>query len=327
MKRLIITEENFIRTMEEKVEPELEEKRETVWLERQSGKKLYSVIYRADRAEGIILISHGFTETSDKYQEVIYYFLQMGLSVMCMEHCGHGRSYRLTEDLSLVHADHYKRYVSDLIYAADYLKKLFPGQKLFVFGHSMGGGIAAAAASKRPELFSGVILSSPMIQPETRPVPWVLAECTAGFCVMTGRGGRYVAGQKPYRNGERFEDSASASYARFEYYQRKRKADPLFQMSAPSYGWLFTAAQLKHFLMRTGWKNLRMPVTVFEADQEKFVSNSSLERFVKKVKRRGNISLIKMSGSRHEIYNSDEAVLGKYYGKMEMEIKRILAET
>lgn len=50
-------------------------------------------------------------------------FLKKGLHVYCMEHCGHGHSYRLTEDLSLVHIDRYERYVEDLFFVAGKIKK------------------------------------------------------------------------------------------------------------------------------------------------------------------------------------------------------------
>lgn len=69
------------------------------------------------------LISHGFTETSEKYKELIYYFLRGGYHVYIPEHCGHGHSYRLVEDPSLVHVDCYKRYVADLLFVARTAKK------------------------------------------------------------------------------------------------------------------------------------------------------------------------------------------------------------
>ena len=43
--------------------------------------------------------------------------------------------------------------------------------KIYLYGHSMGGGIAAAVAARAPEMFEKVILSSPMIRPLTGGVP------------------------------------------------------------------------------------------------------------------------------------------------------------
>lgn len=316
MNSLIIKEEDYIGVMEREIIPDLEKRKREIWLEYQPGKRIYGAFYKADYSRGTVVISHGFTETAEKYAECIFYFLRMGLDAFCIEHCGHGRSYRLTEDLSLVHTDGYERYVQDLLFSAEYIRKKNPIGPLILYGHSMGGGIGAAAAAERPDLFSCVILSSPMIQPATRPVPWILAEMFASVAAAAGKDKAYVAGQSSYKGGERFEDSACVSCARFTYYQKKRETTPLYQMNAPSYGWLLAAARLKHFLMRKGWKQLRMPVLVFQAEQENFVSNKAMERFVKKVNRNGNVNLVRINGTKHEIYNSDENVLREYWGRI-----------
>lgn len=313
MKDFIIKEQNYIEVMKHTVVPKLSACQEEIYLKREAEHKLYCAYYKADHPKGIVLISHGFTETAEKYQECIYYFLQMGFDTFCIEHCGHGRSYRLIEDLSLVHTDHYERYVNDLIFAAEYAKNIDKNLPLLLYGHSMGGGIAAAAAARRPELFAGLILSSPMIQPSTRPVPWIFAESIAGFFVMTGKGTSYVTGQKPYQGAERFEDSAAMSPARFAYYQKKRIANPLYQMSAASYGWLFNAAKLKHYLMSEGFRQIQMPVLVFEAQLEQFVSNKEIERYVRKINQNGNACLVKVKDAKHEIYNSGEQALRIYW--------------
>lgn len=317
MKEFMIAETGYRENMDRIVVPELRKKKEEIWLEREKGRRIYCVRYTAENPRGVVLISHGFTETAEKYLECIYYFLQLGFHTVCMEHCGHGRSYRLTEDLSLVHVDCYERYVNDLIFVAEYAGTRWGNQPLFLYGHSMGGGIAAASAAKRPELFAGMLLSAPMIQPETRPVPWILAESIAGVFTSIGKGEAYAAGQKPYQGPEQFEQSASSSFPRFEYYQKKRAGNPLYQMSASSYGWLFGAAKLRHYLMTEGWKNIQIPVLVFQAEQERFVSNKEMERFVKKTGAGGRVRLVKIGRAKHEIFNSEDAVLKEYWEKIE----------
>lgn len=65
--------------------------------------------YLSDAPKGVVVISHGFTESAAKYDEVAYYFLKEGYHVYIPEHCGHGRSYRLTADPFLVHIDTWRR--------------------------------------------------------------------------------------------------------------------------------------------------------------------------------------------------------------------------
>ena len=164
------------------------------------------------------------------------------------EHCGHGRSYRLVEDPSLVHVDSYKRYVADLLFVARTAKKEHKNLKLYLFGHSMGGGIAAAAVAAKPKLFERLVLSSPMIRPLSGKVPWHDARTIATAFCKAGQAKRYVAGQKPYSGPRRFENSSSTSRVRYEYYRAKKEKEPLFQMNAASYGWLHAAACLNRDL-------------------------------------------------------------------------------
>lgn len=275
----------------------------------------------ADEPQGVVVLSHGYTETIEKHRETIYYFLSGGYHVFMHEHCGHGRSYRLCkdrEDLSLVFVDDYARYVEDLLFVSRMAAQEFPRLPLYLYGHSMGGGIAAAAAAKGAKLFSGLILSSPMFRPSSAPLPWWLASLIAGIFCLTGQRQRYLVGHHPYDGLEQFADSAGVSEARFSYYQKKRNEEPLFQTSAASYGWLWQAVRLHRFLMRRAWRDIACPMLVFQAERETFVSNEAQERFVKKRNEweNGCAELIRVSGVKHEIFNSDMAVLEAYWTKI-----------
>ena len=83
--------------------------------ETEKAPKLHVVRYTADQPKGVLVISHGFTESAPKYEELAFYFLQAGYHVYLPEHMGHGTSYRMTEDLSMVYVDHWKRYVQELL--------------------------------------------------------------------------------------------------------------------------------------------------------------------------------------------------------------------
>ena len=80
MKNGILKEQDYQEQMEHVVEPYLHSKERELWLEREHGKQIYVRCYQAKKARGVVLISHGFTETSEKYKELIYYFLRGGIS-------------------------------------------------------------------------------------------------------------------------------------------------------------------------------------------------------------------------------------------------------
>ena len=315
MEDFIIKEETFAKFMEDTVEPFLAGRRKELRITREADKELYCVCYDADEPKGTVVISHGFTETAEKYPEPIYYFVKHGYNVCQPEHCGHGRSYRLVEDLSLVYVDRYERYVTDLLAAAEEAKQAHPQLPLFLFGHSMGGGIAAAALSRQPELFARAVLSSPMIQPLTGTTPWPVAKFLAKLLCLMGKAKEYVPGGHAFDGKERFEDSASTSRERFVYYQKKRNAEPLFQMNAASCGWVNETARLNRYLMGEGWKQIQTPLLIFQAQDDTFVSSAAQDRFAEKVKAAGKVSvkMLRVDGTKHEIFNSDDKVLQNYW--------------
>lgn len=135
---------------------------------------------------------------------------------------------------------------------------------------------------------------------------------------MTGRGERYIAGNHPYDGPEQFADSASVSENRFDYYQKKRSEEPLFQMSAASYGWLLQTARLNLQLQRKAWRQITCPVVLFQAENEIYVSKKEQERFIRKLSRKknGDAKLFRVKGSRHEIFNSGEKILERCWGRI-----------
>ena len=310
MEDYIIKDGCFAAFMEETVEPFLARRRKAFRIPREDGKSLYFVRYEAADAIGTVVISHGFTETAEKYLEMVYYFLKNHYHVYLPEHCGHGRSYRLVEDLSLVHIDRYERYVRDLVAVAGVAKREHPEKPLFLFAHSMGGGIGLAALSAQPELFDRAVLSSPMVRPLTGSLSWPRAKFLANILCRMGKAEQYLPDGHPFDGKECFEDSAATSRERFEYYQKKRNTQPLYQMSAASCGWLNEAARLNRALTRDCWKRIRTPMYMFQAESDAFVSGEEQDRFAEKVKSAGKTSIEKTraAGTKHEIFGSGEQV-------------------
>ena len=318
-KSFIIKEENYARTMTEEVVPYLKARQSISWPEREPGKSIYCETYQADDPRGMVVISHGFTESAEKYQEVIYYFLLNGYDVTIPDHCGHGRSYRLGEDLSLVHVDKWERYVSDLLYVAEAAHKNAGDLPMFLYGHSMGGGIAAAAAAKEPWLFKRVILNAPMITANIANLPMPVVKLITAASFLAGKKNAYGPGQHGFVPGsETFENSASTSRARFDWYQAKRESTPLLQTCAPSNGWLFEAADLSAWLLHRGCRQIMVPVLLFQAAEDAFVSNKAESEYIGRVNRfsRQPAKLVHVPASRHEIYNSTDRIQEQYWKKI-----------
>ena len=81
----IIQEDNFADIMKDEVEPYLYAHCRECYItgakepeRREKNGKLHVKFYETDRPKGVIIISHGFTEGAQKYDEMIYYFLKAG---------------------------------------------------------------------------------------------------------------------------------------------------------------------------------------------------------------------------------------------------------
>ncbi len=312
---LVLKEETYGQTMDGVVVPYLEARKTAFMVQRDGGHKLNCMKYMADDPVGVVIISHGFTETAEKYLENIYYFVKKHYHVYIHDHCGHGYSYRLTKDLSLVHVDSYGRYIRDLLELARRAGEENPGLPLYLYAHSMGGGVGAAALAAEPELFQKAVLTSPMIRPITAGIPWPVTCALAGLLCAVGRAEKYIPGGHPFDGKETFETSPSSNRERYWYYQKKRESIKEFQMTSPSCGWLYGAVKLNRYLQKEAWKKIRTPILLFQADDDTFVVGKQQRKFVDKINRAGNTSaeLVFVPGTKHEIFNSSTEILDRYW--------------
>lgn len=306
----LIREDQFEKAFDSHISPFLIKYRKEKYLEVRPGQSVYSLWYQIEKPKAAILISHGFSESCRKYDELVYYLLSNHYSVVVMAHCGHDRSYRLCDDPNLVHIDHFERYVNDLTAVAKELRWKERHVPLFLFGHSMGGAIAVCACEQAWNLFSGLILSSPMIRPNTGNVYWRAARTICTLASLTHHEQDYLPGHHPYQE-EFFEDSASTSRARFEAYKKLRQKDPKIQTCAGSMKWLEEAFRMEQSI----YKNihlLRCPVLMFQAGKETFVDNNAQNAFFASLPEKLWKEKVYMPLSRHEIYASTDDTLPLY---------------
>lgn len=324
-KSIILTDLEFDTAMAETVVPFLESVRRAGYVDvspsdragkqPSSGptekKRLYYEAYCPGNAKGAIVVSHGFSESIEKYKEVIYYFTQAGYQVYLADHRGHGRSSRDTCHPHMVHINRFMDYVDDLhTFILKEVKPSCQGLPLYLYAHSMGGCIGALYLETYPDTFQKAILTSPMLG-IIMAVPTPCALALGRVMASLHRQESYAFGQSSYSPDDKFEDSCSSSLPRFQYYQRKRAANPLFQTSGASYGWSYQSlCACRYATEKRNCKKITVPVLVFLSLNDSLVKASAIRRFVS---RTPSAELIKIRGSKHEIYNSPAPVLEKYY--------------
>lgn len=262
--------------------------------------------------QGVLVLCHGFCESAAKYRELIYYFLQHGYHVLCYDARGHGRSFREVCENSKVHIDYFDRYIEDLeLLMQTLILPEFSTLPLYLFGHSMGGCVAVRYLETYPGHFRRCILSSPMLELRAAGLPQTLAGFIAGFCRLIGKGRAYVPGHGDFDAGEDFADSAASSEARFQLYQTLRKSTAAFQSNGADYDWLLAALRGGRQARKTeNVRRITIPILLFEADYDSYVEVNRYSRFCRLLP---DVEYHKIPGTRHEIYNSPDSVIQRYY--------------
>jgi acylglycerol lipase len=113
------------------------------------------------RPKGVLVISHGLGEHSDRYANLIGALEGKGISIYALDHRGHGKS-----GGKRGHVDSYMKYIGDLKQLMeDVVYKENFNLPVILLGHSMGGLIAMKYALTHPGDCDALILSAPALIP------------------------------------------------------------------------------------------------------------------------------------------------------------------
>ncbi len=310
-----ITEENYEEQMRSFAEPFVAARTECGFDERVKGEKIYFEHYKADDPKGVIVISHGFTESIKKFTESVYYMLQAGYEVWGVDHRGHGRSFRHNSNPYVVHVERFEDYVLDLVHLTETRVLPSAGElPVYLYCHSMGGCIGAWLIEAYPSLFRKAVLSSPMLGLSFGKIPVPIVYLGAS---IKGIGEKRKEPLNPIdsfpQEGD-FENSCDSSRCRYDYYFKKRLADPFLQTSDPSINWGKQSVKACARVTSKKWTSrIRIPVLLIQAGNDTVVKNSSQELFVSRTKECG---FYRVAGMKHELYMTDSDVLIPYWEKV-----------
>lgn len=312
----VIPDSVFLDTMRDTVVPFLKERRHPVLIPRENELKLYCEYFLpiAETGKGTIFISHGFTESSDKFHEVIYYMLQEGYGVCIEDHRGHGRSRRPDETNvagTATHVDHFQDYVDDVHYVVEHIiKKNLPGP-YYLYAHSMGGAIAVTYLEQHPGFFEKAVLTAPMLEINRHGIPLHLAKFMTSLVCALGKGREFFWGQKPFSPVENFADSPTTCPERYLYYFRQQLENPNYQSGGSSFRWALESVRADELLLRpSNCAKVTIPVLLFQAEDDFFVNPGGQDQFIDQIP---NGQLVFAPGTKHEIYMSGANVLEKYW--------------
>lgn len=307
----LIHEEVFEKTMCEVVEPALAQMREDVYIDVKGG-RYHAEVYEKPDAQRAAVIVHGYTESAEKFRELTWHLLGEGFSVFAVDHRGHGLSVRQVEDTSITHVDRFDDYVDDLdAFIERIVLPRTKGLPLVLFGHSMGGAIAALELMRHPDRFSRAVLNAPMIAAVSGQFPRRGAALMGAVMCLFGKGKARAFVGKPFDpEREKFETSHMTSRARFDYYQKKRNTTPHLQNCSPSYSWVREGMSVtERLLKKKNTAKIKTPLLLCQAALDSIVCLPEQNRFVEQV---AGAKLISFH-AKHEIYSSEDGILKEYF--------------
>ena len=296
-----IYQTNYKEDMLNKVEPYLKNKLKNGYILGKENLKLYYEKFIVEKPKANIVICHGLREFTEKYYELIYYFLQEGYSVFIIEHRGHGHSQRLGIDNSQVNVEKFDYYVEDFKKFIDEI--VIPESKnksLLLFAHSMGGGIDTIFLEKYTNYFKAAVLSSPMHEMNTGKSPKILANIVSMGMKLCGKGKMYLPGQRPYSGKKNFSSSSTSCKERHEYLQDKIKKNNIYHSGGISALWYLESLKATKILIKKeNASKVKIPTLLFQAQYDTHVIPKGQNKFASYAK---NCELIHVNGSKHESY-------------------------
>lgn len=117
-------------------------------------------------SRGLFLLSHGLAEHSLRYAAFARALAARGYEVYGFDHRGHGRTKAPDAPLGrFAQRDGEAKVLADLAAVRAHAAATHPGLPLLLFGHSMGGMIAARAAETEPRAYAGLCIWNSHLNP------------------------------------------------------------------------------------------------------------------------------------------------------------------
>lgn len=303
----IINENNYAYLMKTEVEPYLDKKGREDFIFTSDNRKLHYEAYEKTLSRGSVVILHGFTESAEKFREAAYYFRKAGYGVFALDLEGHGKSHRTSKKKEKVEIDTFDTYAEDLHFFID--RVVIPSTKngkVHIYSHSLGSTVALLYMMKHPYIIEKAVLSSPMIC-GNMGMPVAVAGTVAKLLCALGGKGIPAPGRCVFDENQSFENSDATSKARFEYYHAKRKSEPLYQTSGPSFGWVKASLEARDEILEAG--KIKTQALIFLPEEDRQLLHGYTRAFAEK----NDIKVKEAESSKHEIFMSGDETLKWYF--------------
>ncbi|MFN0216282.1 MAG: lysophospholipase [Saprospiraceae bacterium] len=256
---------------------------EKLYWKNAEGLSLFAANLPVMNPRAVIALVHGQGEHIGRFSDVAEWFNRKQIAVLGFDHQGYGLS-----EGKPGHAKNLEVLLDDIGLLLEKTRELYPNIPLFLYGHSMGGGLVLNYVTRRNPDLAGLVATAPWIR---------LAFEAPAFKVVAGKILKIFMPTLTLPTG-----LAAHFISHDEAVVKAYKTDPLVhdKLSAAAGIALLEAAKwLDH------WSGeFKTPVLLQHGGDDKITSAAATRRFFERVK--GDVTYHEWPGLYHEIHNEKE---------------------
>ena len=249
-----------------------------------SGAKIFYRQWTPAEPHAVIILSHGLAEHSGRYEEFANVFSDAGFAIYAVDFPGHGKS-----DGKRGHIGRFDEYTFALNQLTSLARSAHPNLPFVLFGHSMGGLIAADFLLQHQSGFVAAVLTGAAIRSPQQPSSFVLFV------------NRLIAAIAPQLGVLRMDASA---ISRDPQVVSDYENDPLVYRGKASAA-LVTAIFSAMNRVVENAESIRLPILIMHASEDRLTSVEGSKLLHEKVSSEDK-KLVIYEGLYHEILNEPE---------------------
>lgn len=248
------------------------------------NRKMYFNQWTSDKeSKANIVLIHGMGEHSGRYAHFAEFFVNNSINVYAVDLFGHGNT-----EGTKGHTPKIDDYLWQVDFLVNMIKQL--GKPVFLYGHSMGGGVVLNYLFRKHPQLAGVIASAPAIEtafevPKTK--------------LVLGKIGRTLFPALTQRNGLDVNGISKDSKVVNAYH-----ADPLVHdIVSAEVG--IGVIEWGKWLLQLESQDVSVPLLIMHGDMDILTSHAASQKFAAKF-HAGDVTFKSWQGLFHELHNEPE---------------------
>lgn len=146
--------------------------------------------WKPARTEAVVVLSHGMAEHASRYEGFAAALSAHNIALIAEDHRGHGETAKIAKENGtgdfgyLADKNGFFRVTEDIHEEVEYAKQIYPGKKVFLFGHSFGSFVTQCYIEKYGDSLDGVIICGTA---GPRKGLFAVGKCVGGICRLFGK--------------------------------------------------------------------------------------------------------------------------------------------